>query len=120
MGNDKPNNEKQNRGGLFAMGGTLTGLFAFVGASCCILPIMLVNLGLSSALVSHLSFFARMRPLLLTLTTLLVIAGFIYAYRGGRKPTRKILMFLIIAGLLALASSILPYYEGGIQRWLDL
>lgn len=112
--------EKQNRSGLFATGGTVTGVFAFVGASCCILPIMLVNLGVSSALVSHLGFFARFRPWFMALTILLVIGGFIYAYRGGRKPSRKVLIFLVLAAVLAVGSSILPYYEGDIQRWLNL
>ena len=113
-------NEKSNRSSLFATGGALSGLFAFIGASCCILPLILVNLGVSSALVGHLGFFARLRPLFMGLTILLIIASFIYAYRGKRKPTRKTLTFLIIAGLLALTASILPYYEGDIQRWLNL
>jgi len=67
------NNEKSNRSGLIATGGTLTGMFAVIGASCCILPIILVNLGVS-----------------------------------------------ILAGILAVGSTILPYYEGDIQRWLNL
>jgi mercuric ion transport protein len=114
------NNEKSNRSGLIATGGTLTGMFAVIGASCCILPIILVNLGVSSALVSHLGFFARYRPWFMALTICLVIGGFIYAYRGGRKPSRKVLVFLILAGILAVGSTILPYYEGDIQRWLNL
>lgn len=112
--------EKQNRSGLFAAGGTVTGVFAFIGASCCILPIILVNLGVSSALVSHLGFFARFRPWLMVVTILLVIGGFIYAYRGGRKPSWKVLIFLVLAGILAVGATILPYYEGDIQRWLNL
>ena len=113
-------NNKPNRSGLFATGGTLTGLFAVIGASCCILPIILVNLGVSSAIVSHLGFFARFRPWFMALTISLVIGGFIYAYRGGRRPSRKVLVFLILAGILAVGSTVLPYYEGNIQRWLNL
>jgi mercuric ion transport protein len=95
-------------------------MFAVIGASCCILPIILVNLGVSSALVSHLGFFARYRPWFMALTICLVIGGFIYAYRGGRKPSRRVFVFLILAGILAVGSTILPYYEGDIQRWLNL
>jgi len=115
MGNEKP-----NRSGLFATGGTLTGVFAIVGASCCILPIILVNLGVSSALISHLGFVARFRSWFMALTICLVIGGFIYAYRGGRKPSRRILVFLVLAGILAIGSAILPYFEGDIQRWMNL
>jgi len=79
-------NKKPNKGGLFATGGTLTGIFAFIGASCCILPIILVNLGVSSALVSNLGFFARFRTWFMALTICLILGSFIYAYRSGRKP----------------------------------
>ena len=72
--------EIQNKSGWFAKGGVLAGVFAFIGASCCILPIILINLGLSSAIVSHLGFLARMRPWFLGLTIILIIAGFIYAF----------------------------------------
>lgn len=113
-------NEKPNRSGLFATSGTLTGIFAVIGASCCILPIIMVNLGVSSALVAHLGIFARLRPWFMALTICFVIGGFLYAFRGGRRPSRKTMIFLIFAGLLALGATVLPYYEGDIQRWLNL
>lgn len=113
-------NKKPNKGGLFATGGTLTGIFALIGASCCILPIILVNLGVSSALVSNLGFFARFRTWFMALTICLILGSFIYAYRSGRKPSKRVLVFLSFAGLLAVGSLILPYYEGDIQRWLNL
>lgn len=112
--------EIQNKSGWFAKGGVLAGVFAFIGASCCILPIILINLGLSSAIVSHLGFLARMRPWFLGLTIILIIAGFIYAFRGGKRPPRRILTFLILATLLAIGAYILPYFEGDLQRWLNL
>lgn len=117
MDNKKSN---KNKGGLFASGGTLTGLFAMIGASCCILPLMLVNLGVSSALVSHLGFFARYRTGFMALTICLIIGAFIYTYRSGRKPSRRVLVFLTLAAILAIGSMILPYYEGDLQRWLNL
>ncbi|WP_033315317.1 hypothetical protein [Robiginitomaculum antarcticum] len=113
-------NKKPNRSGFFAAGGAFTGIFAFIGASCCILPIILINLGVSSALVSHLSFLARLQPWFTALTISLVLGGIIYAYRGGRKPSRRIFLLLLIGGGFAVAASILPYYEGQIQRWLSL
>jgi len=91
-----------------------------IGASCCILPIILVNLGMSSALVSHLGVVARLRPWFMVLTVCLVIGSFIFAYRGGRRPSRRTLSLLILAGALAVGATLLPYYEGDIQRWLNL
>jgi len=66
--------EKQ-KSGWFAKGGILASLFAVIGASCCILPIILINLGLSSALVSHLGFFARFRHWFILFTPILVGGG---------------------------------------------
>jgi len=112
--------EKQ-RSGWFAKGGVLASLFAVVGASCCILPIILINLGLSSALVSHLGFFARFRHwFMVALSIMLIIGGIVYAYSGGRRPKRRTLVIFVLAAILILAAYILPYYEGDLQRWLNL
>ena len=119
MGNEIENNPEKTPGWL-APAGTLTGLFSVVGASCCILPIILVNIGVSSALVSYLGVFALMRPVFIGLTFLLIAAGFFYAYRGGRRPTRRSLALLIFITVLALVAIILPSYEGRVQTWLHL
>ncbi|MGJ8560255.1 MAG: mercuric transporter MerT family protein [Litorimonas sp.] len=113
-------NNKKNRSGLLATGGTVSGVFAVIGASCCILPIILVNLGLSSALVSHLGVVAQLRPWFMGLTLLLVAGGFFFAFRGAQRPSRKTIGGLIFATALAVGAIILPYYEGDIQRWLNL
>ena len=113
-------NLQEKRSGWFAKGGVLTSVFAIVGASCCILPIILVNLGVSSALVSHLGIFTRLRPWLIALSLALIVAGFVFTFRGGRRPNRRTLTVLIIATLLTLCALILPYYEGDLQRWLNL
>lgn len=104
----------------FARGGVLTSLMSVIGASCCILPIFLVNIGLSSALVSHLGIFARLRPWFIALSVALIAAGFIYAFRSGRRPSKRTLIVLIVAILFTVSALVLPYYEGDIQRWLNL
>lgn len=111
--------EKQ-KSGWFAKGGILASLFAVVGASCCILPIILINLGLSSALVSHLGFFARFRHWFMALSIMLIIGGIVYAYSGGRQPKRGTIVIFVLAAILTLGAYILPYYEGDLQRWLNL
>ncbi|MGB0906093.1 MAG: hypothetical protein ACPGVT_01270 [Maricaulaceae bacterium] len=91
-----------------------------IGASCCILPIILVNIGLSSALVSHLGVFARLRPWFIALSASQILAAFLYAFRSGQRPSKKNLSILIVAALLTICALVLPYYEGDIQRWLNL
>lgn len=113
-------NPQEKRSGWLAKGGVLTSVFAVVGASCCILPIILVNIGVSSALVSHLGIFVRLRPWLIALSIAFIIAAFIFTFRGGRRPNQRTLAVLIIAAVLTLCALMLPYYEGGIQRWLNL
>ncbi len=107
-------------GGLLAGGGVFTGLGALLGASCCVLPILLVQLGVSTAFVAHLSLFANAKPFLMAATALIVAGGFITAFWGGRRPRRSVLVLLICAALLVAASSALPYFEGHIVRWMRL
>lgn len=104
--------------GALAGGGILTGLAALIGASCCVLPIILVQLGVSTALVAHLSVFARTKPYFLTATVTLVAAGFIVAYWGGRKPRRRILALLVAAAILVVGAYALPLFEQDILSWV--
>ncbi len=91
--------------------GAVTGLGALIGASCCVLPLVLFNLGVSAALVSNLAFFAQAKPYLIVITAVLIVVGFATAFWKGRRPNRRILGVLTAAGLLAFAAVILPYYE---------
>ncbi len=112
----KNNNKKFT--GLIAPGGSLAGLFAFVGASCCVLPFILINLGVSSALVAHLNFFALAKIWFLGSAIVLILAGFYLAYRGKNRPPLRTWVFLIIASLLVLSALVLPLFEGDLLRWL--
>ncbi|MBL4871449.1 MAG: hypothetical protein JKX72_10900 [Robiginitomaculum sp.] len=98
----------------------LTGFFALIGASCCALPLALVNLGLSSALVSHLGIFARAKPLFMGLTLVLIGTAIYFSFKGGRRPNRKTAVILAVAVILVLGSYILPSFEGQILKWLNL
>ncbi len=98
-------------GGVFAGGGVITGLAALIGASCCVLPILLVQAGVSTALVAHLGVFARAKPYLLAITAVLILAGFVAALWGGRKPRPLVLVLLIAAALLVVGAYVMPHYE---------
>jgi mercuric ion transport protein len=104
--------------GLLAGGGALTGLASLIGASCCVLPLLLAQVGLGAALVSQLSFLAQAKPYLLGLTVALIIAGLVASFWRGRRPRPLVLVMLIGASMLAAGAWILPNYEGQIMRWI--
>ena len=110
--------EKENKKRWIAPGGTFAGFLALVGSSCCVLPLILINLGMSSAVVSYLGYVGRVRYWFLGLAVLLIGAGVFYAFRSGNRPTRKTIIMLSIAILLVIASLVLPSYEGVIQQWM--
>ncbi len=103
--------------GLFTGGGALSGLFAFIGASCCVLPLALVNLGVSPALVGNLAFFARYEAWFKWVAFALVLVSFFLAFRQRRPSPAVIAILFIGAGLTALAF-IFPYFEGDVLQWM--
>jgi len=104
--------------GIFAGGGLIAGLGALIGASCCVLPILLVQAGVSAALVAHLGLFARAKPYLLVATALLILAGFLAAFWGGRRPRPSVFFLLIGASLVIAVAIAMPYYERELLDWV--
>lgn len=103
---------------MFAGGGIVTGLAALIGASCCVLPILLVQAGVSTALVAHLAIFAQAKPYLLALTAVLILAGFVAAFWGGRRPRPRVLVLLVLAALLVAGAYSMPFYERELLDWV--
>jgi mercuric ion transport protein len=117
MTEEKRNPEASRGRGWLAGGGVLSGSFALVGASCCVLPVLLVNLGVSSALVANLAFFAHAREAFMALTLVLLVAGVFVALRGGQRP-RLGFWTALGAGLVLLAAAwIMPHYERELLQW---
>lgn len=109
---------RRGLGGLFAGGGALAGLATLLSASCCVLPLLLAQIGLGTVLVAQLSFLARAQSYLLALTLALIIAALIASFWRGRRPRPIILVLLGVAAILVIGSMILPQYEGQIVRWI--
>ena len=101
---------------------------AFAASLCCILPIAFVLLGVGIA--GAAAFFATWRPLLLTITFLLLGFGFYFAYRkpgrtcepglacerpGGNRTGRT---WLWIATALVIVFAAFPYYSGPVANLL--
>lgn len=106
--------------GWLVGGGLMGGVFAFLGASCCVLPILLVNLGVSSALVANLGFFARYKTAFMIVAALLLAGAIVFAFRGGRRPKARFWVSVVTAVLLLAGAWILPSYEGELLQWLNL
>ncbi|MEQ1929145.1 MAG: hypothetical protein ABL957_01250 [Parvularculaceae bacterium] len=91
---------------------------ALIGASCCVLPVLLVQIGVSTALVAQLGAFAHAKPYLLAITALLIAAGFVSAFRGGRRPRPRVLFMLGGATVLVALSIVLPHIEPQLLNWI--
>jgi mercuric ion transport protein len=104
--------------GWLAGGSVLSGAAALLAASCCVLPILLVNLGVSSALVANLALFASVRELFMALTVLLLATAVVFALRGGRRPRRRFWIALGAALTLLAGATIMPRYERELLQWV--
>jgi len=108
---DKTNNTKSRRAGWVTGGGMLGSIGAFIGASCCVLPILLFNMGVGSALIAQLGFFARYKDELLYGSLALIIVGISVTFSGGGRPTRRVLVLFAVGLLFIGIAYSLPFYE---------
>ncbi|WP_411818490.1 mercuric transporter MerT family protein [Hyphococcus sp. DH-69] len=106
-------------GSLFASGGVIASIFAVIGASCCILPLVLINLGISVAVVGNLALMSAARPYFILSALGLVVLSFIAAYRHGNRPRGVMIGLLILASFFIVFASILPFFEPSIVKWIS-
>ena len=98
-------------------GGALGGFAAFVGASCCVIPILLVHFGLASGLVAKLGWFARWQPYFFRMNAgLLAVAASYAIWRG--QASRSFWIWWVIGTTFLIAAFILPQYEFRLQSWV--
>ncbi len=98
-------------GGGILGGGMLGSVGAFIGASCCVLPILLFNMGVGSAFIAQLGFFARYRDEFLYGSLALIIIGMIVTFAGGGRPTRRVLLLFAVGLLFIGIAYALPSFE---------
>lgn len=119
MSSEEEKTDALKKGGFIAGGSALSGLAAFIGASCCVLPLVLVNLGVSAALVGKLAFFARAQQYFMGAAVILLFAALTAAFWNGRRPGGGVSITLVLATVLVLAAYIMPSYEGQLLRWIN-
>lgn len=106
------NRQQSSRFNWLANSSLLGAIVAFVGASCCVLPLILFNLGVSSAVIGQLRFFARFREEFLITSVFLIVAGVLFAFRRGRRPSKGTTFSLGLAVVFVGAAYLIPIYEG--------
>ena len=119
MPSEGKTSKRPKKGGVMAGGSVLSGFAAFVGASCCVLPLILVNLGISTALVGKLAFFARAQHYFMGAAVVLLGAAIIAAFWKGRRPSKRVSITLVLAALLVVVAYIMPFYESQLLRWMS-
>jgi mercuric ion transport protein len=97
--------------------GALGGVAAFIGASCCVLPLVLVQLGVATGLVAHLAWFARWQPYLFwAAAAILALSATLALWRG--QPSLSFWIRWAIGAIFLAAAFVLPNYELQILHWI--
>lgn len=114
--------ESQDSGRKLATGSLIGGVLAAIGASvCCVVPLVLVSLGIGGAWVANLTALEPYRPLLLAAAAVAMILAYRQIYRRQQTAcapgtacevprTRKAyrIFFWVVAALIAAAAAT-PY-----------
>jgi mercuric ion transport protein len=103
---------------LAAGGGLGSAIAGLIGASCCVLPIILFNMGVGSAIIGNLIFFADKTEYFLIGALLFIAVGVIASFWGDRNPGRRAFIMFVLSALIVLFAYILPGFEGDILRLL--
>lgn len=120
---------KKSNDGLFSLGSALVSLGATLATSCCIVPLVLVNLGWGGAWTANLAILQPYRIYLLMGAALLTGAGLFFFIRNclkpcaacpPQRPVRNILVpvSLAVSVLLIILALILPSIEPQLLRVL--
>jgi mercuric ion transport protein len=91
-------------------------LAAFVGASCCALPLILASLGLAGAWIANLEVFVVYRAYFIIAALALIAFGWFVALR--RRSSGRTFLILGLATVTVFAALLLSEYEGEISRYL--
>ena len=120
---------KKSNNGLLSLGSALVSLSAILAASCCIVPLVLVNLGVGGAWIANLAILQPYRIYLLMGAALLSGAGLFFYIRNRLKPCAAcppkrplgnilVPVSLAISVLLIILALILPSIEPQLLRML--
>jgi mercuric ion transport protein len=96
--------------------GLALALAAFIGASCCALPLLLASLGLAGAWIANLEVFLVYRAYFTLAALVLIAIGWTMALR--RRASARTFIVLGLATVTMLVALAIAQYEGEISRYL--
>ena len=108
--------EQHKNTSLLSTLGLVAALAALVGASCCVLPLVLASAGLAGAWIASLEIFVVYRTYITIIAVVVIAAGWWIALR--RHSSRGTLIVLGCATVLVLGALVLSHYEGPITRYV--
>ena len=116
-----PDRPSDNAANVVSGLGVFAALAALAGASCCVLPLLLAIGGITGAWVANLGLLTPYQPYILTFAGVLVLIGWIMAYRrNARRRTMVILgaatAMIVVAVLIAANERSLTQYLFAIWR----
>ena len=103
---------------LAAGGGLASAIAGLIGASCCVLPIILFKIGVGSAIIGNLIFFADKTEYFLIGAVVLITLGFIASFWGGRRPGKRVIIIFCLSVFIVFLAYMLPSLKGDILRLL--
>ena len=96
--------------------GLLAAIAALVGASCCVLPLMLAAVGVGGAWIAQLEIFVTYQWYILTTAVALSAISWIVAFVRGSSRRAKII--LTVSTVLVAAAFIMPIFEDDMTEQL--
>lgn len=111
-----------------AISSIIASILAVIGASCCVIPLIFLNLGIGGAWLANLAILQPARPYLIA-ASIIALAASIYLFWRGRKsdcgscedaPKRNTgtVILILISVLLIGAALIWPQIEPDLVRML--
>lgn len=97
---------------ILAAGSSLVGsIGAIIGSSCCVLPLVLFNLGVGSGVIAQLAFFLQYRQIFLGVAIVMIAGAAFLAMRGRKTLTYRSVLMITLAAIFVVAAFITPFYE---------
>ena len=113
----QPDGSKSDGASATAAGlGLVAGLGALVGASCCVLPLLLAITGVGGSWVAGIGALTPYQPYLLGMAALCVGIGWIIALR--RQARMRVVVMLGLATVLVIGSVLTAIYERPLTEYL--
>lgn len=95
----------------FASLSVCSALATMVGASCCVLPLLVFQAGISSALIAQLGIFTAYKTGFMLLALGALLAGLTAAKRGALRLNTGFLTLYSVAVFLVMGALVMPYFE---------